>query len=80
MSQAAVSCFKVEPGCTRLGQEVIDFLLHVNKRDAGGLKGWKSNLFLEKKPVSIIAMTKASAAIVLESLQQWCLHPHRSSA
>ena len=23
-------------------------------------KGWKSNLFLEEKPVSLIAMTKAS--------------------
>ncbi|CAE7354610.1 POGLUT1 [Symbiodinium sp. KB8] len=38
-------------------KEVIDFVLHVNKRD-----GWKSNLFLEEKPVSLIAMTKESEA------------------
>ncbi|OLP89104.1 hypothetical protein AK812_SmicGene29469 [Symbiodinium microadriaticum] len=40
-------------------KEVIDFVLHVNKRDAAG---WKSNLFLEEKPVSLIAMTKESEA------------------
>ncbi|CAE7268186.1 POGLUT1 [Symbiodinium natans] len=53
---------RVSSDVDRQMKEVIDFLLHVNKRDAGGLKGWKSNLFLEKKPVSIIAMTKESEA------------------
>mmetsp|Transcript_9430 Transcript_9430/g.22701 ORF Transcript_9430/g.22701 Transcript_9430/m.22701 type:complete len:873 (-) Transcript_9430:70-2688(-) len=36
-------------------KNVIDFLLHVNERD-----DWKTNLFLEGKVISLIALTKES--------------------
>ncbi|CAE7781439.1 unnamed protein product, partial [Symbiodinium pilosum] len=48
---------RVSSDVDRQMKEVIDFLLHVNKRD-----DWQTNLFLEEKPVSLIALTKESEA------------------